>query len=327
MKIGDTLRYALAEVCGYGAQAGKMIQGGQTAVDWWPNPSMDRKVVLNGVTMTEHYLTDYGYPDYVNSRRVNKVPVVANVQQVAHKAFTAYLGTEPTLPTWPENNPNRGVYTIPMPCPAPGIKISNTPDAVINISWTRAVEGFHHARLMGTLVKYNVYRATSPMGPWTKIAAIDTGKVMPDSTYLYVDTTSTFRIGEYRYYAVTSEDDKGNESGKTNAIQFTKIVAAVKKMGKVYAVPNPFNMKSGYAGTGEEKKIGFYGLPIKCTIRVFTYSGQLVKTIEHNADSFSNLISWYQISRNNQELASGIYLYVVTTPEGQSTNGKFVIIK
>jgi len=88
---GDTLRFSVAEVCGYGADSGKYVQGGYAPNYWSPNnqwgicPGMNIPVTIGGELMTSHYLTDYGYPDYVNSN-------VRTVQQVTHKAFTAYLG-------------------------------------------------------------------------------------------------------------------------------------------------------------------------------------------------------------------------------------------
>ena len=156
------------------------------------------------------------------------------------------------------------------------------------------------------------------------IKTINVGEVNSENKYEYLDVDINFKIGESRFYSVTSVDNFGNESGKTNLIEFTKKVGAVEKMGKVYAVPNPFISKSGYAG--DDGKIGFYGLPAKCTIRIFTYAGQLVETIEHEAaDSYST--EWFQTSKNGQEIASGLYLYVVTTPEGDLSTGKFVVIK
>ncbi|MEZ4765147.1 MAG: hypothetical protein R3C26_18790 [Calditrichia bacterium] len=81
--------YALAEE-GYGAQPGKRIEGGQPSRS---GQIRHRWIAATQLTarMTENYLTEYGYPDYVNSD-------VRNVTQVAHKAFTAYLGEEPQLP-------------------------------------------------------------------------------------------------------------------------------------------------------------------------------------------------------------------------------------
>lgn len=323
IKPGDKLRYALAEVCGYGADSAKFVEGGW-ATYWWPSntqwsqiPGMNKKVVIGGEVITEHYLTDFGYPDYVNSN-------VRTVQQVAHKAFRAYLGQEPTVPVWPENNPDKGKYFIPVPCPAPGIQLTNTASADIKLEWERSVENFTHPRLMGTLAKYNIYKSLAGMGPWQLIKTINVGEVNSENKYEYLDVDINFKIGESRFYSVTSIDNFGNESGKTNLIEFTKKVGAVEKMGKIYAVPNPFISKSGFAG--DDGKIGFYGLPAICTIRIFTYAGQLVETIEHEAaDSYST--EWFQTTKNGQEIASGLYLYVVTTPEGDLSTGKFVVIK
>ena len=328
LRPGDKLRYALAEVCGYGADSGKYVESGYTPWQWNSNtqwgvyPGMNKKVVINGETVTEHYLTDFGYPDYVNSN-------VRTVQQVAHKAFTAYIGKEPTVPTWPESNPEKGVYKIPVPCPAPNIKLTNTATADIKIDWLRSVESFTHPRLMGKLTNYKIYKSLSGMGPWKLVSTVNVGAVNSENIYSFTDVDPDFKIGESRYYAVTSADDKGNESGKTNITQFTKRVGSVNKMGKVYVVPNPFvssKVASSSHFADSDGKIGFYGLPAKCTIRIFTYYGELVETIKHDdVDSYST--EYFQISKNRQEIASGIYLYVVETPAGEMSKGKFVVIK
>lgn len=324
LDIGDTLRYAYAEVIGYGGQAGKLVEGGpsgQVGVlkQWNPIQSWDSKVVINGETLTEHYLTDYGYPDYVNSD-------VKNVQQVAHKAYTAYLGAEPVLPAWPEDNPRRGSYKIPVPPPAPGITITNTDEGGINVSWGRAVESFTHPLLTGAIEKFRVYKSVAGMGPWVLIDSLLVGQVNEDDEYSLIDSDQTFKIGEKRFYAVTSVDINGIESGKSNLSSFSKNISSVEVLGEVNVVPNPFLGQSGFVGSGEvDEQIGFYGLPEKCTIRIFSYSGQLVETIEHDEPLYTT--AWFQVTRNGQDVASGIYFYVVSTPDGQQSNGKFVIIK
>jgi hypothetical protein len=202
--------------------------------------------------------------------------------------------------------------------------VINTSTADIKITWTRTAENFTHPRLMGKLSKYKLYKSTAGMGPWKLIDTMNVGAVNSENVYEYLDVDNNFKIGESRFYTVTSVDSLGNESGKTNAIQFSKKVGSVVKMGKVYVVPNPFNAKSGFSG--QDGKIGFYGLPAKCTIRIFTYAGELVETIEHDdIDSYSN--EWFQVSKNRQEIASGIYSYVVTTPSGELFRNKFVVIK
>lgn len=324
LNIGDTLRYAYAEVVGYGGQAGKPVEGGPSGQNgvlrqWNPIQSWDSKVIINGETLTENYLTEFGYPDYLNSD-------VKNVQQVAHKAYTAYLGEEPQLPAWPENNPSKGSYKIPVPPPAPVITIANTDEGNVQVSWGRAVEDFNHPMLTGNLDKFRIYKSVAGMGPWDLLDSLTLGEVNGDDEYVFVDADQNFKIGEKRYYAVTSVDENGIESGKTSLTPFGKNIGAVDKLGDVHVVPNPFLGKSGFVGSGEvDEQIGFYGLSEKCTIRIYSYSGQLIETINHEAPLYTT--AWFQVTRNGQDIASGVYFYVVTTPDGQESNGKFVVIK
>ncbi|MFC2084553.1 hypothetical protein ACFLS9_05805 [Bacteroidota bacterium] len=325
LNLGDTLRYALAEVIGYGGAPKKVIEGAPSGtpgqlIQWNPIPDWDKKVVIGGEVMTEHYLTDYGYPDYVNSD-------VKTVTQVAHNAHKAYLGYEPEIPIWPEDNPSYGNYRIPVPVPAPVINLANTADGNVAIRWGRAVEDFSHPRLLGNLEKFIVLKSVAGMGPWNDtVAVVFTGDVNNDNEYEVIDNDPDYKIGESRYYSVVSVDEHGNQSGKSNLSKFSKNVGSVNKLGKVYAVPNPFILKSGFTGAGEiDDKIGFYGLPEKCAIRIFSYSGQLVETIRHDAPLYTT--AWFQVTKSGQEIASGIYFYVVTTPGGEQSKGKFIVIK
>ncbi len=329
LKMGDKIEFAIAEVVGYGACSTKSYM---TKIPYDTAPSWNKKVVIDGEVMTEHYIDDFGYPDYVNSD-------VITVNQVAHKAFEAYLGHSIEFDSlhhrpagkamWPEDNPlpsqNPDKYKIPVVCPAPIIKIKNTTRGTVEIIWNDAAEKFTHPRLIGTISKYNIYRSTSGMGPWKLIGSLSVGETNSEGFYYFEDKDESFPIGDTRFYAVTSVDNHGNESGKTNITAHTKNVAAVSQLGNVYAVPNPFVSKSGFEGFGMENAIGFYGLPKKCKIKIYSYAGQLVETINHNADKFST--AWFQITRNRQDIASGIYIYVVETPEGERTTGKLIIIK
>jgi len=324
MEIGDKIKLAMAEVVGYGAEESKRVEGGQVKTQWARIPSLNRKVVHtsdNGTetVLTEAYINDFGYPDYVNSD-------VVTVHDVAEKAFEAYLGDEPSLPVWPEANPSTGIYEIPVPCPAPVISVVNYGQAVIKINWSRAVEEFTHPRLMGELEKFYIMRAEMGMGPWTTIDSVYVGdNINDEDRYEYIDDDPNYKVGESRYYAVVSVDDKGNRSGLTNLTKFTKNIPSVEEMTDIHVVPNPFVQKSGFEGEGDDRRIGFYGLPEKCTIRIFSYSGQLIDKIEHDDAVYSH--EKIQVTRNGQDMASGIYFYVVTTPEGEQTHGKFIILK
>lgn len=340
LQPGDRVRFALAEVVGYGAteDPNDVDEGGGLgeAVDeqdpWhyprrWnqpvalANPDGTAKEVL-----TENYLADYGYPDYVNSD-------VRTVKDVADRAYEAYTGREPVLPFWPEDNPAEGIYRLPVPPPAPALDSGNNEFAHTILRWNRVAEQFAHPRLTGRLDRYVVYKSTHPIGPWQRLAEVQVGDpayLGEDDRYEVVDDRTT--VGEAQYYAVTSVDEHGNESGKTNLVKLTAQLGPVQELTEVHVVPNPFFLNSGFTGGGvgdgtsmPENQIGFYGLPAQCTIRIFSYSGQLVDTIEHDAEEYAT--AWFQVSRNEQEIASGVYFFVVDTPDGQVYRGKFVIIK
>ena len=65
------------------------------------------------------------------------------------------------------------------------------------------------------------------------------------------------------------------------------------------------------------------------TIHIFTESGDLVETLQHDGFSQGGSISWNLVSRNRQEIVSGIYLYVVKSDDSafEDFQGRFVVIK
>lgn len=340
MHFGDKIRFTVAEVVGYGAAQYKPVEGGRDSTGkgvfsrWnsapsWHVPVYSYNANHNVVKMTNDYIKDYNYPDFVNSN-------VHDVMQVTHKAFEAYTGFDSAgvnalLPIHPDSSiiPSHGVYkNIPVPPPAPGLNISNTDSATVLISWNVNAEMFSHPKLTGKPALYRVWRSTSGEGPWKLLGAVPAGASnrSADNLYTFVDRDQSFKVGGWAYYAVTSEDASGNRSGRTNITHFQKNIAAAKKLGAVYATPNPFISKSGFdEGGNSDQVIRFYGLPWKCTIRIFSFAGNLVETIEHDADLYTT--DYFQVTKNGQEIASGIYFFVVTTPLGEKYTGKFVVIK
>jgi len=96
-------------------------------------------------------------------------------------------------------------------------------------------------------------------------------------------------------------------------------------LDKVLVVPNPFHDKSKKNNwPGEPNKIMFVNIPGECTIRIYTVSGDLVTTIKH--DDGTSEASWNQVTKNNQLVFSGVYIYHVESKDGNKT-GKFVIIR
>ncbi|MBN1348444.1 hypothetical protein JXJ21_03480, partial [candidate division KSB1 bacterium] len=66
-------------------------------------------------------------------------------------------------------------------------------------------------------------------------------------------------------------------------------------------------------------------LPRECTIRVYTITGELVRTIDHNSESGDE--SWDLLNSDGLKVASGTYLYHVEAPGFGEKIGRLYIIK
>ncbi len=99
----------------------------------------------------------------------------------------------------------------------------------------------------------------------------------------------------------------------------------------VFVVPNPYYGGAPWNYTPNKlcpsaDRIGFYGLPSKATIRIYTLAGDHVKTIYHNNPN-SGVEFWDTISKAGMDVMSGVYLYVVEDNRKNKVIGKFVIIQ
>jgi len=65
------------------------------------------------------------------------------------------------------------------------------------------------------------------------------------------------------------------------------------------------------------------------TIRIYTASGDLVETLAHDGTAGDGTASWNLVSRNNQEVVSGIYIYVVQSDDNrfEDFQGRFTVIR
>ena len=105
-------------------------------------------------------------------------------------------------------------------------------------------------------------------------------------------------------------------------------------LDNIYVVPDPYvavnalepKQSAALSGRGE-RRIDFVNLPIQCTIRIFTVSGQLVAVIEHEGFRDNGRESWDLTTREGLEIAYGIYFFQVDAPGIGQKLGKFAIIK
>ncbi|RKX70642.1 hypothetical protein DRP53_04405, partial [candidate division WOR-3 bacterium] len=98
----------------------------------------------------------------------------------------------------------------------------------------------------------------------------------------------------------------------------------------VKVVPNPYIVTNEWQQTHYNRKLKFINLPDKCTIRIYTVAGDLIKTIYHDntykQPNDAGGDEWWDILTDNDQLpASGVYLFHVDSDVGEQV-GKFAII-
>jgi hypothetical protein len=101
-------------------------------------------------------------------------------------------------------------------------------------------------------------------------------------------------------------------------------------MDLIRVVPNPYLVRAGWDRSQDLRKIEFTHLPSECTIRIYTLDGTMIRKLEHNAKKnpvIGGATSWDLLTRNEQQIGSGIYIYHVSTPKGQTKLGKFAVIR
>ena len=110
---------------------------------------------------------------------------------------------------------------------------------------------------------------------------------------------------------------------------------------KILVYPNPYRIDGGYRSLGFEgrtesdrpddrvRAIHFANLPHRCTIRIYTLDGDLVREIVHDFapnDPGAGHDQWDLITRNTQLVVSGLYYWSVQAENGEVTIGKLAII-
>jgi len=164
------------------------------------------------------------------------------------------------------------------------------------------------------------------------------------------------------YYIAVTTFDRGIplnhisslESGRdkdANMKVFFPGTVAKSDMNNIYVVPNPYIGKSKFDGRREKdekgdksRRIWFVNLPERCKIKIYTLAGDLVDEIDHDGSYQADILTvskatthgltasgmhdWDLLSKHNQIIAPGVYLYSVENKADNKIKvGKFVIIK
>ncbi|HEX9971851.1 MAG TPA: hypothetical protein VGD14_07255, partial [bacterium] len=208
-------------------------------------------------------------------------------------------------------------------------------------------------------VAYRVYRRLQPNfyietpGTVTYPLVFQCGGVYPGGNVQYNPDVTTSWVDEnvvqteFYWYYVTAINAEGMESShfvtRINPTSDDPSRGGVKPFEKppvsldsVFVVPNPYHVKAVRLYPGQVLNfLNFVGLPAACRIRIYSQSGDLIATVQHELKfPPSSTESWEMRTSMDQTIASGLYVYVVdecrdhdNKPINQTKVGKFVVIR
>lgn len=99
-------------------------------------------------------------------------------------------------------------------------------------------------------------------------------------------------------------------------------------LSRIYVIPNPYRAGADWELEGG-RRVMFIGLPYPATIRIYTVSGGLVRTLteDDGRDPGSDQQPWDLRNEDGEEIAPGVYIWDVEASGLGSATGKMMIIK
>ncbi|MCZ6636487.1 MAG: hypothetical protein O7G87_24080 [bacterium] len=248
-------------------------------------------------------------------------------------------------------------YAIPNSPPDIDFIVRSNEDANLETVWKGDAESAINPDYgEADVVAYRVYRSDhEEYGPWHLVGEVPaTGA----SEYVFKDPNSLAGFTyNYNLRAVIKGRSNWSKNGMTMADlppQVSKHVQAGLEGGysapeqkvivsqspqlasgtatnnlekKVTVVPNPFSIERAASSYGGALKVRFVGVPNKCTIHIYTISGDKMGIIEHDDPAIGEA-SWDLKDRFiTGEATTGLYFFVVESHvrNGQTQIGSFII--
>ncbi len=169
--------------------------------------------------------------------------------------------------------------------------------------------------------------------------------------------TQVSHLNGWQYLYGVAAFDRGDSATGIASLQSKTEVRRVvpgtpatsDRQTEVGVYPNPYYVNAVWDGSGERnRKLYFYNLPARCEVRIYTLAGDVVADFEHDAATYDGSnIEWFRryggaqvapqfaggehawdlISKFDQAIASGLYLFSVKDTEtGNIKTGKVLVI-
>jgi hypothetical protein len=198
-------------------------------------------------------------------------------------------------------------------------------DTAIRLTYDRTTYNFTLSETVRGTPNLPTWMFSVTVGP--QYVPLDTVIVGGDTTIRYLTTPSRIPSFGDQYLLRTYKPFKAGDTFHftvEQASQASKI--AEQDLQRIRVVPNPYMVTADWELSPTQKRIAFTNLPPTCTIDIFTVTGELVKRLDRS-NSDKGWEWWNLLNSSNRMVAYGLYVYVVTVPDGTKTIGKFAVIR
>ncbi len=165
-------------------------------------------------------------------------------------------------------------------------------------------------------------------------------------------------LNGWQYIFSITAFDKGDLENNIESLESNPIASAIRVFpgtvpksideAEIGVYPNPYYAGAIWDGPQErQRKIYFYNLPESCEITIYTLAGDIVAVLDHDKNYNGSDIRWFEtyskegnqilsggehawdlITKYDQAIASGLYLFTVKDKKtGKIKTGKFLVIK
>jgi hypothetical protein len=270
-------------------------------------------------------------------------------------------------------------YVIPEPPVSPRIAVVPG-DGALDVYWDRSseldsdptspapggidFEGYRvymgrENQALSRIAQYDL-RDTTGFDTGLEGAALADSVQIDGIWYHYKQRVTGLKTG-FKYEVAVTAFDTGDdqieslESGVTQNLRQAVPAPSPAEAGsrKVTVFPNPYKVEAAWDAGAlvRDHYLWFANLPGRCTIRIYTLSGDLVKSVAFDGATYDgasarglydpaadaaigapalsgSLFAWDMITDQGQAVASGLYLYAVEDEAGgEVQRGKFLVLK
>lgn len=99
-------------------------------------------------------------------------------------------------------------------------------------------------------------------------------------------------------------------------------------LSQIRVVPNPYYLRAAWDTNQYNRWVNFEHLPSRCTIRIFTTAGLLIRELDHEATADDGSARWDLLTAEQMHCTSGLYVYQVEDKStGKTAVGKFAVVR